>query len=316
MNNTKEKHSRKYYQELDKLVLKESKKENIRERKQVFIPLTRDFAFKTIMFKNTDLLKKFIVNTTDIDLSPNEINLVLLDKELIKHNFREKGKIADMVVKIKDNLILDIEVNSKPYEIVKNRNDRYLDKLATLQVEVGDDYTGYNNMLLYQINLNASVEEDGDIEPDEAQMMWKRKNIPFSNNKKIYSKYLVYYYKKYYNGDKLSDDEIFMAALMSKNYTELYDIMSNILSINKLDKFMKDVIDMGSWPKDFSLHEWGKEYLDKMEAYDEMVYYENKTIEKTIKNLLIKNMSYEDISDVTGKSISDIKKIEESMNEE
>ena len=48
----------------------------------------------------------------------------------------------------------------------------------------------------------------------------------------------------YTNFKEMRDDEIFMADLMSKNFCELYDIISNILSDSKLNKFMESVINI------------------------------------------------------------------------
>ena len=53
-----------------------------------------------------------------------------------------------------------------------------------------------------------------------------------------------------------------MAGLMSNNFSELYSIMSNILSGNDLNKFIESVINMSN--DEFILHAWQKEKFDKM----------------------------------------------------
>ena len=45
------------------------------------IPLTYDFAFKAVMMKNIGIFKKFLIKTLDLDISPDETNLIFLDKE-------------------------------------------------------------------------------------------------------------------------------------------------------------------------------------------------------------------------------------------
>ena len=124
----------------------------------------------------------------------------------------------------------------------------------------------------------------------------------------------------------MSFSEIFMAGLMSKSYKELYERMSMIFSDKELGKFMGDVIRMGK--KYFSIHAWEKEKLDALvqdnireEAIEEgraegrAEGIESKTIEM-IKNLLLQSVDYNIISNASGKTIEEIKEIEESMKEE
>ena len=141
-----------------------------------------------------------------------------------------------------------------------------------------------------------------------------------------------------------------MAGLMSKSYKELYERMSMIFSDKELGKFMGDVIRMGK--KYFSIHAWEKEKLDALvqdnireEAIEEghaiglekglaegraeglaegraeglaegrAEGVESSKIEM-IKNMLEENYEYESISKISGKTVEEIKEIEESMKEE
>lgn len=127
-----------------------------------------------------------------------------------------------------------------------------------------------------------------------------------------------------------------MAGLMSNNFSELYSIMSNILSGNDLNKFIESVINMSN--DEFILHAWQKEKFDKMieERKKELALEEGleegrkigieegkiegkkeglkegkeqSTIE-VIRAMIKNDASYEFISNVTGKSIEEIKTIE------
>lgn len=154
-----------------------------------------------------------------------------------------------------------------------------------------------------------------------------------------YSANLEYYYNMYYNGaEEMSFSGIFMAGLMSKSYTELYNIMSQILSEKDLNKLMKDVILMTNEELLYNIHYWEKEKLDALvehtekeearkrleegiaegraegreEGIAEGIEYTTKEI---IRNMLKKNTDYEYISKILGKTIEEIKKIEENMKE-
>lgn len=319
------------------------------DKRLKMVPLISDYMFKAIMLRNVDIFKNFLIETMNIDIKPEENYILFLDKELIKENFKEKGKIVDINVKLGNNLIIDVEVNREKFEIVKERNDLYLSKLDITQLEVGEEYRDLKNKYIYQLNLNAY--------PSSKENFKKRYIVEYDlENKEVFDlrkrkfvKNLVYYRNLYYNGGELlTNDEIFMAGLMSKSFSELYSIMSNILSGNDLNKFIESVINMSN--DEFILHAWQKEKFDKMieERKKELALEEGleegrkigieegklegkeeglkegkkeglkeglkegkeqSTIE-VIRAMIKNNASYEFISNVTGKSIEEIKKIE------
>jgi len=70
---------------------------------------------------------------------------------------------------------------------------------------------------------------------------------------------------------------------------------------------------------EFVLHAWEKEKMDKMvqdnikrDAFEEGIE-QNKV--DVIKSMLSKKMSYKDISDITGKTIEEVKEIEKSLKD-
>ena len=249
----------------------------------------------------------------DLNITEDNNYLIFLDKELIKGNFKEKGKTIDLNVRIGEDLIIDIEMNTSKYEVVQIRNELFVSKLNTLMFEVGDEYKSLRGKYIYQLNLNANPNEKGDIEPDEAEMTWRRKKKRFSDRQKIFNKYLVYYKNMYYNKTiNMTYDEIFMAGLMSNSFTELYDIMKNILSTDKLNNFMESVINMSKeW---ISLHEWEKEKMDKMVAEKERELELREYTEEMIKKMIENNADYDFISKVTNKSTEEIKEIAQSID--
>ena len=80
---------------------------------------------------------------------------------------------------------------------------------------------------------------------------------------------------------------------------------------------MESVIDMSK--DEFVLHAWEKEKMDKMvqdnikrDAFEEGIE-QNKA--DVIKSMLSKKMSYKDISEITGKTIEEVKEIEKSIKD-
>ena len=76
MIETKEKYSKEYFKKLDK------------ELK--LAPLVQDYVFKSIMMKNSEVFKRFLIQTLDIKIEEDEdSNMIFLDKELPKDLKRE-----------------------------------------------------------------------------------------------------------------------------------------------------------------------------------------------------------------------------------
>ena len=291
------------------------------DKKIEMIPLIMNSAFKSVMTKNTSVFKKFLIETLHLDIDPRDANLIFLDKELIKENYKEKGKSVDLNVKLDNNLFINIEVNRYNYEHIKLRNKLYLEKLHTMQYEVGNNYNDLNSEYIYQLNLNYKDNYKG-IGENIIVSYDITSNKIFDDNLKIYIKHLEYYKNMFYTNSKsMTYDEIFMAGMLSNNFTEIYNIMKNILSTKELNRFMGSVINMSK--EYFPIHEWEKEKMDKLvrdtarkEAIKEGLEQgrEEETIH-IIKIMLKKKMPYEDISEISGKTINDIKKIEKDIIE-
>ena len=137
-------------------------------------------------------------------------------------------------------------------------------------------------------------------------------NEVFIDNQQIILKYLEFYYRLYYNEPKKrTKDVIWLAALCAKNFTELYQMLKQVLLEKELNKFMKDVINMSL--ENFNLHEWQKEKFDALLAQQKEELAFSKGIEQntinTIKEMLKNEASYEFISKVTHKTIEEIEQI-------
>ena len=205
------------------------------------------------------------------------------------------------------------------YSEVKDRNDLYFERLDTMQFEVGEEYKMFKYKKLYQLNLNANKDERKDINKRiivEYDILNKEE---VDTRKRKFTISLANYYNMYYNeAIEMSLNETFLAGLMSKNFSELFTIMSKVLSSKDLDKFMESVVNMC---KDLeSIHEWQK---DKMDAMVEHNIYEsgrNDGIEQNtitiIKSMLENKADYDFISKVTNKTIEQIKEIEKSIPKE
>ncbi len=318
-----------------------------------FISLTRDFMFKSVMQRNPNILEKFLVDLMNLKIDKGDC-LIFLDKELIKGNIKEKGRVVDIKVKFGSRYLIQIEVNRTKYQTVKKRNDLYLERIDTLRLEVNNNYIkDFDTEYLYQLNLNASEEEDKKVGLSSLVEYDRINKVITSDRIEKYSANLAYFYDLYYNGDEeMSFSAVFMAGLMSKKYTELYEIMSKILSEDEVNKFMEDVITMTNEELLYNIHYWEKEKMDALVEHNikedarktghEQGFSEGLAEGKAeglsegrtegraegitegiesnkiemIKNMLKENTDYEYISKISGKTVEEIKKIEKSMKEE
>ena len=120
----------------------------------------------------------------------------------------------------------------------------------------------------------------------------------------------------YYNEPKKrTRDVIWLASLNARSFTELYQILKGVLSNKELTKFLKDVINMSL--EDFNLHEWQREKLDDLVAYNREQHAMKTGIEQNtidiVKELLKNNIEIDIISKVTKKSIDEINQIKNSL---
>ena len=113
-----------------------------------------------------------------------------------------------------------------------------------MQVEVNDSYDKIKDKKLYQLNLNANLNEEKINKRLLVEYDVTNKEV-YDDRKRKYIINLVNYKNMFYNNrEKMTKEEIFMAGLMSNNYVELYEIMSLVLPNNSLESFMESVIDM------------------------------------------------------------------------
>ena len=318
---------------------------NLREydKNNEFIYLTNDVLFKSVMIRNKNILRRFLVELLNLKVDDND-KIVFLNKEFIKDKIKEKGGEVDIYVKIGNKYFIDIEMNKSRFSTVKIRNYLYVEKLHSQMLEEGEEYKILKANNLYQLNLNAK-ESKYSTAFDNMTEMSTITGIKTMECIQRYSVNLAYYEEMYYNEvEEMGFPEIVMAGLMSKNYTELYERMSLIFSENELNKFMGDVMNMSK--KYFSIHAWEKEKLDALvqdnireEAIEEgrAIGLEKglaegreqgraegiheglregieSTTKEMIKNMLKENTDYEYISKISGKTTEEIKSIEESMN--
>lgn len=279
------------------------------------IPITYDFAFKKIFRSNLDILRDFLKVVIPLDIT-DDCRIKLMDGELPKENKNEKKKIVDIYVILDGKIYVDIEVNRSKFENVLERNIKYKNKLSSMIPKTGEDVKVLKEKSLYQLNLNAYPKEE--ITDDIVVLYGLKSKKIYSSNEYMIIKGLEKHRELYYSGIK-EEDVIWLTALTSKNFSELYKIISQVLPEEKLKRFMEGAVGMSK--DEFVLHEWNKELFDDLVKYNEIedAKKEGKSLGITegikkrnieiAKNMLNMKMSIDDISKATGLTIAEIQRL-------
>ena len=282
------------------------------------IPLTYDRAFKKIFEYNIDILRYLLKEIMPIPIDDN-CKITVLDSELPVENKKESNKIIDIYVVLDGKKYVDIEMNRSKFEYILERNIKYQNKLSSLLLERGEKLNTLKEKQLYQINLNAHPDEE--VLDDIIVYYGIKTHKIYSKNECMVVKSLERYRDLYYNENERGKDVIWLTALTSRTFSELYKLVSQILPEKEVKILMEAAISMS---KDkFVLHEWQKDKLDKLviDTAKDKGIEEGKSIgrqegikENTTqitKNLLKESVDIETISKVTGLTKEEIKNLEE-----
>jgi len=314
------------------------------DENNIFIPLTKDYVIKNLFNRNPKIYKEFLLLQIKdiINLNKDNTSIIFNNVELGKSNYMEYNKIIDSYVILNDNIHIDFECNSSVFKEIKRRNILYMNKISTRVLESGDNTKKLKNIYIIQLNINTS-KQDSTYGEDEIILFGKKTNKIFSKLEYIIVKNIEYYRNLFYNESvKLPKDKMWLVVLTSKTYQELYNTLGYVVNDKERNKILKDVIEMFS--DGFLLCEWEKEKLDAIVALErEDDIKERATrkgfnkgykdgikkgiedgieqgieqgiesnIIKTIKAMLNKNFDLKIISEITGKSIEEIKQIQKN----
>ena len=273
--------------------------------------MSYDRAFKSTFKSNLNILKNILNASLPITIS-KEDKISLLDSEMPIINKKEHEQIVDIFVVINNTIYVDIEMNRSKFENVFERNTKYKNRMSNVIFEKGESLKELKTKYLYQLNLNASPNEA--ILEDTIVMYGLNTNKIYSSKESIIIKSLERYRDLYYNGVR-DKKVIWLTILTARNFSELYELASQILDEEELKKLMEASINMS---KDgFVLHAWQKEKMDALVKYNEIEEATNKgkaegIKENTIeiaKKLLKENIDVETISKTTGLTKEDIQKL-------
>lgn len=296
---------------------------------QTKIPsLSYNAMFKAVISSNKIILSKLveaILEYWNLNIDIKDKELIIKTNELSLNNFKDKQLICDYIIKLSDNVDLNIEINKTYYTGLVERNMVYSFKIFYEHFNSGDNHKDFNRYNLLQVNFNNYSNENNKrinkflmIDVDDITNTLS-KNLGIMNID-IASCYNFVYNEC--NKEKISNLDRLSAMVYCSSLEDISFVLgSEILTMEEKSKLIDSVKKIS---KDKDIKEAVKledsiEYRFKLVEEDALErgidQGKEETLTDTIKSMLKEKLSYNLISKITGKSLNEIKKIEESLKD-
>ena len=283
---------------------------------EAFYTCRNDRAFKEVFLNpnNSDLLKALLEFILKIKIDKLEIKKT----ELLSGNVNIKDKRVDAIVHT-GNKKIEIEINSQNKDYLHTRSTAYICNIYQSNASVGDTYNEDTDII--QVNLTWGLGRNND--EMKIYKIMNEKGELYVKNFIIYEINMDYYDKIWYskNEEEIKKNQYMIMLDLDKKE------LKNMPKDKIVDKYITNVTIVNDDPefqKYMSEEEDKKKIQNSLlsEAKEEGISQgytsgindgiskgENKKSIEIAKNMLKKNMSIEDISDITGLSIEEINKL-------
>ena len=265
------------------------------------IPLIYDRAFKSFANLYSKELVDFIINLCKLNMECNNYNLI--NNEITTFYKDDKLMVTDLVYKLNDNTFLNIELNTSKSKYLMYKNLLYIYKIILNEQNKGKKY---KDIIVIQVNFYLYSFKDMDKVKNVIKVMNK------DNLKEYLNTFTIFHFeldKAWNNEYNVSEEGIrFLRMLSSES-----KILNKYLAGNNL--FLKKVAD---FMEEYSNNINNLLYYDKKELDDYIreselndSYNSGKFEEKDeiATQMLIKNKTIEEISDITGLTKEEILKL-------
>ena len=293
--------------------------------------LCYDTIFKSVFRNEENILGKMISDITGIDYALLKDNIVLETNELPVHKRNEKFKRCDFIIKVDDQMILNLELNSQSHTGLIVKNLSYVFQLFSTSFKKGGCYN--EKFVVMQINLNCFRDSASKKELSKYYLKEEEDNRIYSNNLLIYDLNIVNCHEIYYNcgelkvpnyvrwGELLYCSDISKIPSITKGIMtceERNRIMGILDKLTKDDLFLskEDAMQWDEWERNTIYNDGVKEGIEQgiekgieqgIEKGIEQGIVKNTT--EMIISMLKNNIDIETISKITNKSIKEIEMI-------
>ena len=279
---------------------------------EAFYTCRNDRAFKEVFLNpnNSDLLKALLEFILKIKIDKLEIKKT----ELLSGNVNIKDKRVDAIVHT-GNKKIEIEINSQNKDYLHTRSTAYICNIYQSNASVGDTYNEDTDII--QVNLTWGLGRNN--EEMKIYKIMNEKGELYVKNFIIYEINMDYYDKIWYskNEEEIKKNQYMIMLDLDKKELEnmpkdkiVDKYITNVTIVNDDPEFQKYMSEEEDKRKiQNSLLSEAKENGYTSGINDGISKGKNKKSIEIAKNMLKKNMSIEDISDITGLSIEEINKL-------
>ena len=275
-------------------------------------PIIYDSVFKKIFSLpcNKKLISYLINKITKLKYSYIYNDFKYGNTELLKKNYSDKGKVTDLLIYLK-NEIVNLEMNKYLSKGTIKKNNIYHHHLSGNNIKKGENYCQIKKVI--QINFNAKGNKNKNIIEES-----KMRNKQGANCTDEY--YITYHInmkialKKYYNKCKLTRFEKILVMMQLEDKGELQKIAKGDEMLMIFEKTIEGTSEetLGVYDK-----EAAEEFVRQIDIEDAKVQGMKKGLTQKAKeiaiNMLKANMQISEISKLTGLKPKEISKLANNL---
>ena len=283
--------------------------------------LIYDVIFKAVFKKEDKILFKMVSDIFDIDDNVEIVREphIISGLETPPNNKSGKTYRGDMQIRLSDKSIILIEMNNRNDKSQIDRNMIYLVRVHNNMLKSGVLDSELAEYRIRGLNLNNFSNEE-DIPVESFAFCSLNNNRIASHIYTICNISLVKCKELVYDRDinKLPKAVRWGAILLEEDIDKISQIIGDdLLTMEEKESLIKTIEEVNN-DKEI-ITEWMREENARLKHAGEMRYAKDEGIEEKeielIKNMLKENTEYNYISKITGKTIEEIKEIENSMKE-
>ena len=293
------------------------------------IPANFDPVFKIVMLDCPNYLAFLVSSFTNIPKERIKGRIRVQNSEHKLSNAKERKKTSDLIIRV-DKMLANFEMNNRYFDGLFIRNEAYLGKIEGESLNVSEDYSSMNSFLQVNFNNFSYFKVKSPILKFYYADMKNR--IIETGKVKKYHISLPKLKKIYYNGDKLTKLEKALLILSIDKIKDLDEISKGDDDLMEAAKRIKeatfDINTIGLYDAEERRRQEDAMYLAYREKIATRRGYRNgrkKGIEhgysqgisqgieqernSIINTMLSKGLSYDMITEITGVSNQDIKRM-------
>ena len=277
-------------------------------REKEVIPGTFDVIFKAVLTEEKEVLAEIIEIVIGIPKEDVIKNGVIINSEYVRENIIETDKKSDLLINIGNNVI-NLEMDRRYYSGSSKKNNKYIHKIVNY-------YNPKNTIQICFTSYKEGEELKGEKKSIRKYMFQDSDGNVEDYGLEKYKIDLEYIENKYYNNDELTRREKIFLMFKESNREILKEISKGDKIMDKiykrLDKLSED--EALSLLYDEKEREEEKrraelEYAEEHGLNKGISEGENKKSIEIAKRMLDKNLDIKEISEITGLSIEEIKKL-------